>query len=1243
MTGDQYDTHGLLHPEYIDVSKGKKNIYERQYKEARTIEELFDKTPVQIVADDVGTGKTWVAMMVLFSRLNNKTTEKSDEISRVKRQHALVVAPTRMVASKWIRELHQFNRNFVQDPEKTTIDQLHSTEELLELFDSNKRKSVSQAYESMGSMIRVSQKKDSSSKQRSRRKEIPEALLLLILSACNENDWKQNEGLKKRVEAFYRQYHSSPHRRALQSMLPQRSFKRLIRNLRCYINYFKKADTLNGWCQCDFDMSVWAANKKRTICKKQTWLEAIKGLLNEDETSSDRQAFFLRMDHALQIISVLWNVDDPVKMAEMDRDRAVLKESTERSLLSAMRAGTEHAVLSTLSALLNHGLPERAKRLFKNFTDQLQDYGVSTDFDVPVSAKEAECIMRMLAAYAARLKELSGFDITVDHSFMRLFSAAAVFRSPMDLHNEIAEKRDCLERWKRLADFIEPIWKQIGSKRGKIKLTGKLQSRFTYEGNTEQKNFDRTLYNTLLQRLARAILQLVDYDVHPERVGSSFWDEKPKQRAIHVLYMNDLRVDAVEEDSKSNQGSPNIPAEKESLDSIQESLKALTKKKKLVVSIIDEAHNWRNEAYGAKSYKALIRPLVERTLLLTATPLHMGAKDLKTIIDLSKTDEQKKTSKFPEFENSYKALFEKQDEADDLLGTAVKHQKEVTKAWEALVDDNDAFQIIETQKAPLDSLHGSELKNQQIVAWRKLKESRNEAVRKLAETVLSMSEFQTAKLLHHLRLLIVKTRSQKHFNDYPAPNSTRRYLCGQETAKLTSKDLLCPPAVDTRALLHPSEGLRPENERNSASWIDLLGMRLSEMPVDATSVKNARLLVCLPSSYEVLWEGAIFKSIKNAKKENAMDKLPAFTKRYAVLFKECLAAGKHNHTKVSKTIDVVFQNLMRGEKTLVFCQWKATIRSISDALNDRLQTFIEPRLKDLPKFSATDADPVKFEKIVEKARKIAGTIEEWSDRAVLDPFFDRFLKFLQNTSQNKKLAAADFDARVVWLVSAVTEACDRKLTARLRSFDDEDDVNEPTTSEQAVQQYPASEVQTSTEGSRKKFSALAALTGQTKSRQTLLANFSSPFYPLILICSQVSQEGVEMHRYCRNIILHDLNWNPAVLEQRIGRLDRVGSYASEMRLPVDVYVPFRADSYDEYQYERVLQRAELQELIFGRNDKVISDKDWEELSQPDDTMPKEQSFPRLGNLIHGFFDMDLSTEAREALCVNTKPNNGNRS
>lgn len=53
-------------------------------------------------------------------------------------------------------------------------------------------------------------------------------------------------------------------------------------------------------------------------------------------------------------------------------------------------------------------------------------------------------------------------------------------------------------------------------------------------------------------------------------------------------------------------------------------------------------------------------------------------------------------------------------------------------------------------------------------------------------------------------------------------------------------------------------------------------------------------------------------------------------------------------------------------------------------------------------------------------------------------------------------------------------------------------------------------------------------------------------------------------RSVHTIVLHDLNWKPAVLEQRIRLLDRVGSDASRLHLPVDIFIRYSADSYDEY-------------------------------------------------------------------------------
>ena len=61
--------------------------------------------------------------------------------------------------------------------------------------------------------------------------------------------------------------------------------------------------------------------------------------------------------------------------------------------------------------------------------------------------------------------------------------------------------------------------------------------------------------------------------------------------------------------------------------------------------------------------------------------------------------------------------------------------------------------------------------------------------------------------------------------------------------------------------------------------------------------------------------------------------------------------------------------------------------------------------------------------------------------------------------------------------------------------------------------------------------------------------------------SEVMGEGVDLQRFCRHVIHHDLAWNPATIEQRTGRIDRLGCKA-EGRQPIVVYVPYLSGTAD---------------------------------------------------------------------------------
>lgn len=62
-------------------------------------------------------------------------------------------------------------------------------------------------------------------------------------------------------------------------------------------------------------------------------------------------------------------------------------------------------------------------------------------------------------------------------------------------------------------------------------------------------------------------------------------------------------------------------------------------------------------------------------------------------------------------------------------------------------------------------------------------------------------------------------------------------------------------------------------------------------------------------------------------------------------------------------------------------------------------------------------------------------------------------------------------------------------------------------------------------------------------RRLLQLAFNRPHsHPRVLVAqSVVGREGLNLHRACRTVVLLHPEWNPGVVEQQIGRVDRVGS------------------------------------------------------------------------------------------------------
>jgi hypothetical protein len=101
-------------------------------------------------------------------------------------------------------------------------------------------------------------------------------------------------------------------------------------------------------------------------------------------------------------------------------------------------------------------------------------------------------------------------------------------------------------------------------------------------------------------------------------------------------------------------------------------------------------------------------------------------------------------------------------------------------------------------------------------------------------------------------------------------------------------------------------------------------------------------------------------------------------------------------------------------------------------------------------------------------------------------------------------------------------------------------------------------------------------------RERLMLAFNSPLFPEILVSSSVLGEGVDLHRFCRHVIHHDLDWNPSTLEQRTGRLDRIRCKAELTRRSIVVFEPFLAGSADEKMFRVVRDRERWFQVVMGQ-------------------------------------------------------------
>jgi hypothetical protein len=160
----------------------------------------------------------------------------------------------------------------------------------------------------------------------------------------------------------------------------------------------------------------------------------------------------------------------------------------------------------------------------------------------------------------------------------------------------------------------------------------------------------------------------------------------------------------------------------------------------------------------------------------------------------------------------------------------------------------------------------------------------------------------------------------------------------------------------------------------------------------------------------------------------------------------------------------------------------------------------------------------------------------------------------------------------------------------------------------------------------------------------LVGQFRMPGFPIVLVTTDVLQEGEDLHTFCRRVAHYGITWTASAMEQRTGRIDRVGSLVqrqihgrTDHPTPdefIQVYYPHLRDTVEVLQVRTVLRRLNrflrlIHEMSDSPEDKEshidVGQEVLEDLSDIKQiTGPLESAFP-----VDSWMEGNLGAEAVE--------------
>ena len=347
------------------------------------------------------------------------------------------------------------------------------------------------------------------------------------------------------------------------------------------------------------------------------------------------------------------------------------------------------------------------------------------------------------------------------------------------------------------------------------------------------------------------------------------------------------------------------------------------------------------------------------------------------------------------------------------------------------------------------------------------------------------------------------------------------------------------------------------------------------------------------------------------------------------------------HPKIKPTVDKAMELWSQGEKVLIFCHYIATGKALRKYMSQAMKNHIRQKGSLLLQCSEDEVFD-QLEKIADRISDkdsqlhkkclgiLNGLLDDFTDLEYLrTDIVEVILRYMRTPSFLVRFASGDLDINENWLEQSFAIADDSGVTLSemIRGFlnflnNRKEDREEYITDLKSIQpggirvkDINVSDLEQDELSDDKDNTVMANVRlcyGATKqeTRQKLMKTFNTPFFPDILITSNVMAEGVDLHLSCRHIIHHDLCWNPSTLEQRTGRIDRIGAKAEKCGKSIQVYLPYISETQDEKMYRVVTERERWFNIIMGEEykvDAVSTDKYAERIPFPEE-LAKELSF-----------------------------------